>query len=52
MTKDGGAPSGMDAKLEAAAMHGCQTIIVRRPKDEIPCSSSVADLIASFLSEL
>ncbi len=52
VTKDGGAPSGINAKLQAAAAHGCRTIIVRRPKDEIPGSSSVADLIASILSEL
>lgn len=52
VTKDGGTPSGMDTKLKAAAIHGCQTIIVSRPKDEAPSSSTVADLIASILLAL
>lgn len=49
VTKDGGEPGGVPAKLEAARLEGCRVVMVRRPEEV--CEGAferVEDLIAAL----
>jgi len=52
VTKDSGEAGGVQAKLEAARLEGCQVVVVQRPAvDSAKACTTVDELVASVLRE-